>query len=66
MIEAIARARLDRIARQLRAGHEAELVVEDGVMALIRARCTEVEFGRPDDRRHPDQHAAARAEPRGP
>ncbi|HRO11421.1 MAG TPA: type VI secretion system ATPase TssH, partial [Amaricoccus sp.] len=45
MIESIARARLARIARQLMAGHEAELVVEDGVLALIRARCTEVESG---------------------
>ena len=45
MIEAIARARLARIARQLMAGHEAELVVGEGVLALIRARCTEVESG---------------------
>ena len=45
MIESIARARLGRIARQLMAGHEAELVVEDGVLALIRARCTEIESG---------------------
>jgi len=45
MIVLIARARLARIARQLMAGHGAELVVEEGVMALIRARCTEVESG---------------------
>jgi type VI secretion system protein VasG len=45
MIEAIARARLGRIARQLMAGHEAELVIGDGVMELVRARCTEVESG---------------------
>ncbi|HET9069219.1 MAG TPA: AAA family ATPase, partial [Amaricoccus sp.] len=45
MIESIARARLARIARQLMTSHEAELVVDDGVLALIRARCTEVESG---------------------
>ncbi len=45
MIEAIAEARLARIRRQLLAGHEAELVIGDGVMDLIRARCTEVESG---------------------
>ena len=27
------------------AGHEAELVIGDGVLALVRARCTEVESG---------------------
>ena len=27
------------------AGHEAELVIGDGVMALVRARCTEIESG---------------------
>ena len=45
MIEAIANARLAKIRRQLMAGHEAELVIGDGVMDLVRARCTEVESG---------------------
>jgi len=45
MIESIATHRLARIRRQLAAGHEAELVIDDGVLALIRARCTELESG---------------------
>ena len=45
MIDSIASARFERIRRQLRAGHEAELVIDDGVLALVRARCTELESG---------------------
>ncbi len=45
MIESIATHRLGRIRRQLAAGHEAELVIDDGVLALIRDRCTELESG---------------------
>ena len=45
MIEAIIRARLGRIARQLVEAHGAELVVGDGVVALVRDRCTELESG---------------------
>jgi type VI secretion system protein VasG len=45
MIDSITGARLARIRRQLLAGHEAELVIGDGVMDLVRARCTEVESG---------------------
>jgi type VI secretion system protein VasG len=45
MIESITRARFDKIRRQLMAGHEAELVIGEGVMEAIRARCTELESG---------------------
>ena len=45
MIEAIAGQKLRSIARRLGAAHGAELVVGEGVMDLIRARCTEVESG---------------------
>jgi type VI secretion system protein VasG len=45
MIEAIAAHRFGKIRRQLMQGHEAELVIGEGVMELIRARCTELESG---------------------
>jgi len=45
MIEAIAGQKLRSIARRLGSVHGAELVVGEGVMDLIRARCTEVESG---------------------
>ena len=45
MIEAIASHKLRGIARRLEAGHGAELVIGDGVMATIKARCTEIESG---------------------
>jgi type VI secretion system protein VasG len=45
MIEAIAGHKLRGIARRLMKGHEAELVIGDGVMDQIRARCTELESG---------------------
>ena len=45
MIEAIASHKLRGIARRLEAGHGAELVIGEGVMATIKARCTEIESG---------------------
>jgi type VI secretion system protein VasG len=45
MIEAIAGHKLRGIARRLEAGHGAELVVGEGVMDTIKARCTEIESG---------------------
>lgn len=45
MIEAIAGHKLRGIARRLRAGHDAELEIGEGVMDTIKARCTEVESG---------------------
>jgi type VI secretion system protein VasG len=45
MIEAIAGHKLRGIARRLEAGHGAELVIGDGVMDTIKARCTEIESG---------------------
>ena len=45
MIEAIAGHKLRGIARRLMKGHEADLVIGDGVMEQIRARCTELESG---------------------
>ncbi len=45
MIEAIAGHKLKGIARRLMAGHEAELVIGEGAMDLIKARCTEIESG---------------------
>ncbi len=49
MIEAITRHQFGKIARRLRASHDAELVIGDGVMDLVKARCTEIEFRRADD-----------------
>ncbi|TGV14965.1 type VI secretion system ATPase TssH [Mesorhizobium sp. M8A.F.Ca.ET.173.01.1.1] len=45
MIEAITRHQFAKIARRLRATNDAELVIGDGVMDLIKARCTEIESG---------------------
>ncbi len=45
MIAAIAGQKLEAIARRLKAGHGAELVLGEGVLETIRARCTEVESG---------------------
>lgn len=45
MIEAITRHQFSKIAKRLRASHDAELVIGDGVMALVKARCTEIESG---------------------
>ncbi len=45
MIEAITRHHFGKIARRLRGSHDADLVIEDGVLDLIKARCTEVESG---------------------
>ena len=45
MIEAIAGHKLRSIAKRLNSGHEAELVIGDGTMDLIKARCTEIESG---------------------
>ncbi|TRC93329.1 type VI secretion system ATPase TssH [Mesorhizobium sp. WSM4303] len=45
MIEAITRHQFGKIARRLRASHDAELVIGDGVMELVKARCTEIESG---------------------
>ncbi|MBZ9702876.1 MULTISPECIES: type VI secretion system ATPase TssH [unclassified Mesorhizobium] len=45
MIEAITRHQFARIAHRLRATSGAELVIGDGVIDLVRARCTEIESG---------------------
>ena len=45
MIEAIAGFKLRSIAKRLAAEHEAELVLGDGLMEVIKARCTEIESG---------------------
>jgi type VI secretion system protein VasG len=45
MIEAIAGHKLRSIARRLSQGYEAELVLGDGAMDLIKSRCTEIESG---------------------
>ncbi len=45
MIEAIAGQKLRGIARRLEAGHGAELVIGEGTMEVIKARCTEIESG---------------------
>ncbi|CAN7529324.1 type VI secretion system ATPase TssH [Mesorhizobium sp. LjNodule214] len=45
MIEAITRHQFAKIARRLRATNDAELVIGDGVMDLVKARCTEIESG---------------------
>lgn len=45
MIEAITRHQFAKIARRLRAASDAELVIGDGVMDLVKARCTEIESG---------------------
>ncbi|MER8478031.1 type VI secretion system ATPase TssH [Mesorhizobium sp. M1163] len=45
MIEAITRHQFAKIARRLRATNDAELVIGDGVMDLVKTRCTEIESG---------------------
>ncbi|GAA2821337.1 type VI secretion system protein VasG [Aminobacter aminovorans] len=45
MIEAITRHQFGKIARRLQVSHGAELVIGDGVMEMIKARCTEIESG---------------------
>ncbi|RWM07844.1 ATP-dependent Clp protease ATP-binding subunit [Mesorhizobium sp.] len=45
MIEAITRHQFAKIARRLRATNDAELVIGEGVMDLVKARCTEIESG---------------------
>lgn len=45
MIEAITCHQFAKIARRLRATNDAELVIGDGVMDLVKARCTEIESG---------------------
>ncbi len=45
MIEAIADHKLRGISDRLQAGHGAELVIGEGTMGLIKARCTEIESG---------------------
>lgn len=45
MIEAITRHQFGKIARRLQISHGAELVIGDGVMEMIKARCTEIESG---------------------
>ncbi|MER9200868.1 type VI secretion system ATPase TssH [Mesorhizobium sp. M0933] len=45
MIEAITHHQFAKIARRLRATNDAELVIGDGVMDLVKTRCTEIESG---------------------
>jgi type VI secretion system protein VasG len=45
MIEVIARHQFDKIARRLRETQAADLVIGEGVIAAIKARCTEIESG---------------------
>ncbi|ESY73668.1 ATPase AAA [Mesorhizobium sp. LNHC221B00] len=45
MIEAITRHQFGKIARRLKATNDAELVIGDGVMDMVKARCTEIESG---------------------
>jgi type VI secretion system protein VasG len=45
MIEAITRHQFRKIASRLRTSHGAELEIGEGVMELVKARCTEVESG---------------------
>jgi type VI secretion system protein VasG len=45
MIEAIAGHKLRSIAKRLATEHDAELVLGDGLMDVIKARCTEIESG---------------------
>jgi type VI secretion system protein VasG len=45
MIEAITRHQFRKIAGRLRTSHGAELEIGEGVMDLVKARCTEVESG---------------------
>lgn len=45
MIDAITQANFKKIAERLRTSHNAELVIGEGVLELIKTRCTEVESG---------------------
>ncbi len=45
MVEAIARHHFDKIARRMRASYDADLVIGEGVMELVKSRCNEIESG---------------------
>lgn len=45
MIEAITTHQFGKIARRLKASNQAELVIGEGVMDMVKARCTEIESG---------------------
>ncbi|MEI9430427.1 type VI secretion system ATPase TssH [Mesorhizobium sp. Cs1299R1N3] len=45
MIEAITAHQFAKIARRLKTTNEAELVIGEGVMDMVKARCTEIESG---------------------
>ena len=45
MIEVIAGHKLNAIAKRLEKEHDAELIIGDGTLELIKARCTEIESG---------------------
>lgn len=45
MIDMITRHHFAKIARRLKTSNDAELVIGDGVMDLVKARCTEIESG---------------------
>ncbi len=45
MIEAISAHKLRSLARRLGEGYGAELVIGEGAMEVIKARCTEIESG---------------------
>jgi type VI secretion system protein VasG len=45
MIETIAGHQFKKIARRLRENNDAELVIGEGVLDMVKARCTEIESG---------------------
>jgi type VI secretion system protein VasG len=45
MIERITRHQFRKIAARMKEGHDADLEIGEGVMELIKARCTEIESG---------------------
>ena len=45
MIEAIANHQFRKIAHRLRDNNDAELIIGEGVLDMIKARCTEIESG---------------------
>lgn len=45
MIEVIAGHKLNAIAKRLEKEHDAELIIGEGTLELIKARCTEIESG---------------------
>ena len=61
MLGGIVRLQLDRIGKRIRENHDAAFVYDDAVVEHIVSPLQRPGFGRPHDRQHHHQHAAAGA-----